>query len=134
MLDLRDAGVPLADLGEVEVEVRLQAHLPAALAQLRQALADEVQPGAVVGQLEGLAGAFRQRLAAAQGDGESQLDELLAPGRLAFQVAEDAQAPAAIEVDQQLARAATEGQVALVVEGQRGAVLGLFEHAPLRAS
>ncbi|MNF47662.1 hypothetical protein D3C84_288690 [compost metagenome] len=84
-----DAHLPLAEGGEVELEVGMQADLPAALAQLRQLFADEVQPGGVIGQLERLAGALRQCLAAAQGDAEALLGQLAAQRRFGLELADD---------------------------------------------
>ncbi|MNM91075.1 hypothetical protein D3C81_1033630 [compost metagenome] len=131
-LRLLDAHLPLAERRQVELEVRLQADLPTLLAQLRQLLTDEVQPGRIVGQFEGFAGAFRQGLAAAQGNAEAVPGQLPAQGGLGLELADDAQLAAGIEADQPfLLRHPAKGDLALVVEGQCRAVLGLLDHPPL---
>ncbi|MNF55240.1 hypothetical protein D3C84_366950 [compost metagenome] len=72
-----------------------------------------------------------ERLALAQGDLQAGVFQALAPRRLGAAVADDAQAQVWALAHQQVFRRFAVGQLALVIEGQGGAVLGLFEHAPL---
>ncbi len=59
-----DLGVPGVDGRQVVGEVGADVDEPALLAQARQVVLHEVQPGVVAGQFEHLAGAFLERVAA----------------------------------------------------------------------
>ncbi len=92
---------------------------------------DERQPGDFVDQLEMFAWVLGECFALPQGDIQAAVFQALAQLRLAGRVAHDAQLFGRVRAHQQILGGFAVGQMALVVERQRGAVLGLFVHAPL---
>ncbi|MNM70339.1 hypothetical protein D3C81_819660 [compost metagenome] len=68
-----DAGVPVVHLLQVEGKIAVDVDYPAGFTQARQAVAGEVQPGLVIGQLVHFAGAVGQGLALPGGGLEAQV-------------------------------------------------------------
>ncbi|MNL25755.1 hypothetical protein D3C87_1472460 [compost metagenome] len=65
-------GVPIVHRRQVEAEVLIDLQLPALGSELGQFVEGEGQPGAVIDHLEQFPGAFRQGLALAGGDFETE--------------------------------------------------------------
>ena len=126
-----DFGVPVIDLCQVELEVRLHADLPALCAQRWQMLTNKLQPGSLTGLLVSFAGAFRQRFALPQCHLQAGLFQAFAQLGFSADVTHYAQTVLGTLLDQQVLALFARGQVALVIESQCGAVLGLFLHTAL---
>ncbi|MCY1405318.1 hypothetical protein D9M71_205560 [compost metagenome] len=133
VLGFLDLGVPVFHRREVEDELWADVDFPAALAQLRQAFAHEVLPGAVVGQLEHFPGAVFQRIAAAHRRLEAELAQFQAQRVLALRLAADADDAVVLEHPQLPGGARGEGagdRGFAVEEGEGGAMPGNVLHTP----
>ena len=126
-----DLRVPVVHGLQVELEVRAHQHLPAGGAQLGHALLVELQPGAIAVQLEGFAGLGWQRLALAQRHLQAGVFQAATQACFGRGITNDAQCQGWALAHQQVLGRFAEGALALILEGQGGAVLGLFVHAAL---
>ncbi len=123
-----DGGVPVVDGAQVEAEILVDLQFPAQLAQVRQFVEGEVQPGAVVDHLVQFAGAFRQGLALPGGNLEAEPAQVFATGLFRFGLALDAQALVLLAQDDIGVFLAAD-VFTQVVEGQRRTVLDIALHA-----
>ncbi|RMO27572.1 hypothetical protein ALQ43_04220 [Pseudomonas savastanoi pv. glycinea] len=141
-----DDRVPVFHRRDVETELVLNVDFPALLAQSRQVVEDEMQPGLVVGQFVHVAGAVGQRLALPGGDLEAQVGQFLTQLPLPFALTTDAQGfgvgvlddvaflihqIAAQRTDQNADVGGADRVMLAVGKGERGTVLNVPLHAPV---